>query len=256
MLALSYDLHIHSCLSPCGDNESTPANIVGMAYIKGLDVIALCDHNTAKNCPAAAEVAKAYGVTLICGMEITTEEEVHVVCLMPSLEAALELDEYVNARLSPVENRPEIFGDQLIMDCDDNIIGRESKLLINAVSISFEEVFPLARSFGGVAFPAHVDKAANSLISNLGFVPPNSTFKTAEVKYPQRLEELTRAHPYFSSCKIITNSDAHYLQDINEAKNFLHAEEKTAAAVIDALKNPQGTGNQNAFDNNYKSQYK
>lgn len=242
MQALSYDLHIHSCLSPCGDNDSTPANIVGMAYLKGLDVIALCDHNTAKNCPAALKCADAYGVTLICGMEITTDEEVHVICLMPSLEKALELDEYVNARLGDVENRPEIFGDQLIMDCDDNIIGRESKLLINATAISFEDVFPLAESLGGVAIPAHVDKAANSLIANLGFIPPDSSFKTAEVRHLERLEELSGAHPYLSSCKIITNSDAHYLQDINEAVNFLHAREKSAAAVIEALKNPKGTG--------------
>ncbi len=239
MLSLSYDLHIHSCLSPCGDNESTPANIVGMAYVKGLDVIALCDHNTSKNCVAAAEVAKAYGKTFICGMEITTEEEVHVVCLMPSLGKALELDEYVNKRIIPVENKPEIFGEQLIMNSDDEITGHENKLLINAASISFSKVFPLVEALGGVAIPAHIDKQSNSLLANLGFIPPDSEFKTVELKNINNLPELKAKHDYLNGCKVITNSDAHYLGDINEPVNFLHAEENSAEAVIDALKNPK-----------------
>lgn len=239
MLSLSYDLHIHSCLSPCGDNESTPANIVGMAYVKELDVIALCDHNTSKNCIAASEAAEAYGKTFICGMEITTEEEVHVVCLMPSLEKALELDEYVNQRIMPIENNPEIFGEQLILNSDDETIGHEDKLLINATTISFSQVFPLVESMGGIAIPAHIDKQANSLLANLGFVPPDSTFKTVELKNLKKLPELKQQHDYLNHCKAITNSDAHYLRDINEPVNFLHAEENSVLAVIDALKNPK-----------------
>lgn len=238
MLSLSYDLHIHSCLSPCGDNESTPANIVGMAYVKGLDVIALADHNAARNCIAAKEAADAYGVTLICGMELTTEEECHVVCLLPTLEKALELDRYVSQRLLPVKNNPEIFGEQLIMNSDDEIIGHEEKLLINATSISFTEAFPLVESMGGVAIPAHVDKSTTSVISNLGFIPPECTFKTAEIKNISRLDEFRKNYPYLQGCKIITDSDAHYLKDINEPVNFLHAKEKSAEAVIEALLHP------------------
>lgn len=238
MLSVSYDLHIHSCLSPCGDNESTPANIVGMAYIKGLDVIAITDHNATRNCIAASEVAKAYGITLICGMELTTEEEVHVVCLMPTLEKALELDEYVNVRLLPVENNPTIFGEQNIVNSDDEVIGHENKLLINATSIPFTEAFTLAHSMGGVAFPAHVDKSTTSVLSNLGFIPPESDFKTFEIKHMEKLSTLVSSHSYLQGCKAITNSDAHYLADINEAVNFLHVREKSAEAVIDAIKNP------------------
>lgn len=238
MLSLSYDLHIHSCLSPCGDNESTPANIVGMAYVKGLDVIALSDHNSSKNCVAAKEVADAYGVTLICAMELTTSEECHVLMLMPSLEKALELDEYVHRRIMPIQNSPELFGEQLIKNSDDETVGIEDTLLISATSISFSQAFPLAESFGGVALPAHVDKSTTSVISNLGFIPPDSTFKSFEMKNISRLEEFRNGYPYLQSCKAVTNSDAHYLQDINEPVNFLHAEEKSAAAVIEALKHP------------------
>lgn len=238
MLSLAYDLHIHSCLSPCGDNESTPASIVGMAVVNELDVIALTDHNACRNCVAAMEAANAYGITLIPGMELTTEEEVHVVMLTPTLEAALELDEYVNKRLMDIENNEEIFGAQLIMNSDDEIIGRERKLLVNATTISFDECFALAESFGGVAIPAHIDKNANSLFANLGFVPPDSTFQTVEVKEMERFTGLCERHSYLNSCKALTSSDAHYLWDINMRKNFLHAEENTAAAVIEAIRRP------------------
>lgn len=236
MLSLSYDLHIHSCLSPCGDNQSTPANIIGMAYVKGLDVVALTDHNTAKNCLAAQKVADAYGVCFIAGMEITTEEEVHVVCLLPTVEKALELDEHINSLILPIPNQPEIFGEQLVVDGDDNVIATEPKLLINATSLSFQEVFPLVESYGGVAIPAHIDKPSNSLIANLGFVPPDSEFNTIEVKNRDNYPELEKNHSYFKGCRVITNSDAHYLQDINEPVNYLHAKEKTPQAVINALK--------------------
>ena len=116
MIPLFYDLHIHSCLSPCGDDDMTPANLVGMAAVKGLDVIALTDHNSCWNCPAALYHGKNYGVTVIPGMELTTAEEVHVICLFPTLEDALAFDAYVYERLLPVPNREDIFGKQQIMD--------------------------------------------------------------------------------------------------------------------------------------------
>ena len=239
MLTLSYDLHIHSCLSPCGDNESTPANIVGMAYVKGLDVIALTDHNSAKNCPAAKEVADAYGITFISGMELTTAEEVHVVCLFPTLERALDFDKYVAEHIIAVPNNPKIFGDQFVMDSDDNIIGTEENLLINATDIGFIEAFGLVESFGGLAIPAHIDKQTTSVLSNLGYIPPECTFKTVELKNMENLANLRKLHPYLETCRAITNSDAHYLTHINESKNFLHAKEKTATSVIEALKKSQ-----------------
>ena len=112
MIPLYYDLHLHSCLSPCGDDDMTPANIVGMAAVKGLDVIALTDHNSCKNCPAAMKHGEEYGVTVIPGMELTTSEEVHVVCLFPELNDALDFDQYVYERILPIKNKKNIFGEQ------------------------------------------------------------------------------------------------------------------------------------------------
>ena len=182
MISLSYDLHIHSCLSPCEDDDMTPANIEGMAAILGLDAVAVTDHNSCKNCPAVLAAAKEYGILAIPGMEINTSEEIHAVCLFPDLDAAMDFDTYVYDRLMPFPNNEEIFGRQLLYDTEDQVCGSIPNLLINATDISFEGLWELVRGFGGVMFPAHVDKTANSLIANLGFIPPDSQFVTAEVK--------------------------------------------------------------------------
>lgn len=235
-MKLSYDLHIHSCLSPCGDNDMLPSNIVGMAMLKQLDVIAVTDHCSCLNCPAVAKLAAAYGITALFGMELTTEEEVHVLCLFDELEKAMDFGSYVRTQYLDIMNVPEIFGEQLIVDEDDNVIGKEDTLLINATQIGFEQVFGLTEKYGGVMIPAHVEKKANSLLANLGAVPEDSRFTCFEMKHIGYREQISEQHPYFRNCRMITNSDAHYLEHINEPVNFLEADENTAAAVLKALK--------------------
>lgn len=144
-----YDLHIHSCLSPCGDNDMTPNNIVNMSLLNGMDMIALTDHNSCKNCRAAVRAGEEAGVTVVPGMELTTSEEAHVVCLFPTVEQAEAFGDYVESRSPEIRNRPEIFGDQLIMDWQDEVVGRVSRLLINASSISVGELPGLMAEFGG-----------------------------------------------------------------------------------------------------------
>ncbi len=238
MIPLYYDLHMHSCLSPCGDDDMTPANIVGMASLKGLDVIALTDHNSCKNCPAAMKHGEEFGVIVIPGMELTTAEEVHVVCLFPTLESALAFDAYVYEHLLPIKNKEAIFGKQQIMNEEDEEIGRVEYLLINATDISFDNAFGLVESFGGFAYPAHLDKKTTSLISNLGFIPPDSTFTCAEIKNLENLHALKKQHPYLEKCKIVSSSDAHYLYDINEANYQIFAESREIKDIIKALGTP------------------
>lgn len=230
-----YDLHIHSCLSPCGDADMTPANIAGMAAVKGLDIIALTDHNSCRNCGPCMKAAAEYGVVCVPGMEMTTAEEVHAVCLFRTLDAALAFDAYVYGKLQKVPNNERIFGEQLLYDESDHIIGREPYFLTNATNISFDEVWGLAKSYDGVMFPSHLDKTTTSLISNLGFIPPESEFVTAEVKDLSKLHALKKAHPYLEHCRIISNSDAHYLEDIHEPELTLELPEVSADALIDLL---------------------
>lgn len=234
-MKLAYDLHIHSCLSPCGDMDMTPANIVGMAALKGLDVIALTDHNTCRNCDAAMKLGEEYGVLVIPGMELTTEEEVHVVCLFPTLEQALGFDAYVYEHLQRIKNKPEIFGRQVKMNEEEEELYEEPFLLINATDISFDKTFMAVKRYGGVMIPAHIDKKANSLIANLGFVPAGSEFRCVELKDISREGELKGSFPYLKECNVICDSDAHYLADINERLHYLEVDKKSISDILEAL---------------------
>lgn len=236
MIPLYYDLHIHSCLSPCGDDDMTPANIAGMAAVKGLDVIALTDHNSCKNCPAILKHGEEYGITVIPGMELTTAEEVHVVCLFPALGDAMAFDGYVYEHLLPNKNREDIFGKQQIMDADDQVTGNVERLLIGATDISFDQVFGLVEAYRGIAYPAHIDKSTTSLLSNLGFVPPDSSFTCAEISTFDHLHQIQKEHPYFLQCKMLSSSDAHYLEDIREPDYQIYARSRAAKDILEGLR--------------------
>lgn len=235
MLKLSYDLHIHSCLSPCGDEDMTPGNIVGMSALKGLDVIALTDHNSCKNCPAVLKLADQYEIIAIPGMELTTMEEVHVLCLFAELADAIRFSEYVSSKLMKIPNDVNAFGKQEICDEEDRVIGTEPYLLINATEISFDDLGRLMKEYHGVYIPAHLDKNSNSLLSNLGFISPDADFLAAELADMNRLEELKERNPYLENCNIITDSDAHDLGKINEAVHFLSCESRSREDIIKAL---------------------
>ena len=150
-----YDLHIHSCLSPCADDDMTPANIAGMAHLCGLNIVALTDHNTTKNCPAFFCECKKLGIIPVAGCELTTAEDIHIICLFASLDSAVEFDKSLQPHRVRVANRPEIFGNQLIMGPDDQPIGTEPDLLINAVDLSIDVACDFARGFGAAVYGAH-----------------------------------------------------------------------------------------------------
>lgn len=233
-----YDFHIHSALSPCGDEDMTPNNIVNMAAIKGLDIIALTDHNSCLNCGAVMEAAKGLPIMVLPGMELCTAEECHIVCLFPHLKECMEFYEYVKPHYAPVKNKVEIFGRQLIMDEEDEIVGEEEILLTTSTDIPVDKVWGLARDFGGVAFPAHIDRPSYSVLAMLGFLTPEMGFCTAELsKLCGSVNELLPVHKYLKDYRIVRNSDAHYLGDIAERENFLELEELTATGVIEWLGN-------------------
>lgn len=236
-MELSYDLHIHSCLSPCGDMDMTPNNIAGMAMIKELNIIALTDHNTARNAPALIKAAEQFGIIVLPGMELMTEEEVHVVCLFSETEDALAFDSYVYDRLLKIKNKPDIFGPQILMNENDEPVGEEEYLLINATRIPFDGVYDAVTAHNGIMIPAHLDKSTTSLISNLGMIPPDSKFTCAEVKDLTKLHGLLHAHPYLENCRIISDSDAHYLEDISEPVHTLAFpnDHPTKREILDVL---------------------
>lgn len=221
-----YDFHIHSCLSPCGDNDMTPNNIAGMSALAGLQIVALTDHNTAKNCPAFFKAAKKNGIIPIAGMELTTAEDIHIVCLFENLDDAMEFDKTVNEHRIKIKNRPDIFGEQRILDEDDNIIGYDEYLLINATDIAIEQVDELVAAHNGICFPAHIDRESNGIIATLGTIPENSGFYIAEFHDIEKYAEYENQHPILKGMRIVSGSDAHYLWDIRDASSSIMLEDE------------------------------
>lgn len=219
-----YDLHIHSCLSPCGDDDSTPDSIAGMGELNGLDIMALTDHNTCKNCPAFFESALRHGILPIAGMELTTAEDIHAVCLFPNLEAAMDFSGEIEKRRILIKNRTDIFGNQLVLDSEDNIIGCEEYLLSNATTVSLDAAPSLVESFGGICYPAHIDRESNGVIAVLGAFPESPKFHFAEVHNREKKDEYSLLSG-ISKDKLIISSDAHYLWDIKEKNEFFLLDE-------------------------------
>lgn len=225
-----YDLHIHSCLSPCGDKDSTPFNIAGMGKLNGLDLMALTDHNTCRNCPAFFEAAAACGILPVPGMELTTAEDIHVICLFPTLETALAFDGEVDARRVKIPNRPRIFGEQILWSREDKPAGEEPDLLINATTLTLEDAAALAGRYGGVCYPAHVDRQANGIIATLGMMPPAPRYTCVEFRDKANIP-LYREKYGLSDKTVVISSDAHDLGSIAERENWLDLSGEDGNAV-------------------------
>lgn len=219
-MKLSYDLHIHSCLSPCGDDLMTPANIAGMGMLIGLRVMALTDHNTARNCPAFFKACEGYGIVPIAGMELSTAEDVHLVCLFPTLEAALAFDGALEAHRMPIENDPEIYGNQFVMNEKDEVIEEMKPLLIAATDLWMGDAVELVRAHGGVVYPAHIDRDASGIIAMLGDIPSDYRFTAVEYRDLANRERYEALYAEARGKRIVTSSDAHALDRLNEAVNF------------------------------------
>ena len=235
------DLHIHSCLSPCGDDDMTPANIAGMASINGLQIVALTDHNSSKNCPAFFKAAKKNGLIPIPGMELTTAEDIHLVCLFRSLDDAMEFDRFVEERMIPFPNNPEIFGHQHIIDDEDNVAGEIENLLLNATTLTIEEAFAEVIKRGGVCYPAHIDRQSNGMIAVLGTFPDEPRFTAYELNDASADEEYRERCPITKTLSRAVSSDAHYLWNIAEADFSIelddepYSSDKVRNSLIDYL---------------------
>ena len=228
-----YDLHIHSCLSPCGDEDMTPNNIAGMAAIKGLNVLALTDHNTAKNCPAFFEACKRQGIIPIAGMELSTEEDIHLVCLFEELDDAMRFDAVIEEHLLPIDNRPEIFGEQLILNGDDEPIGEVKRLLISPTDLPIDEAIRLARAYGAHVHPAHIDRETNGIMAVLGDIPPEYGFKVFELRERANVDKLSGTVEELNEKNILVCSDAHQLWNISEAENsFMIDDEPYSSRLV------------------------
>lgn len=226
------DLHIHSCLSPCADDDMTPANICGMAHIKGLQAIAVTDHNTARNLPYVKEAADFYGLILLPGIEVTTREEVHLLGYFRTVDAAVECGEVFSSHLPPMKNKPSFFGNQLVMNTDDEVVGIEDRMLIGATDLDLLECAKIIRSHGGIAVPAHINRGSNGLLVNLGMMPAEPDFPVVEVARSLPVD----AHTVQGRLQL-HSSDAHQLGAIMEPEFDLITERFSLNGLFDTLAN-------------------
>ena len=227
------DLHVHTCLSPCADEEMSPRNIVRTALETSVDIIAVTDHNSGKNARALMEAAIDLPLTVIGGMEVQSREEVHLLSLFGSVEILEEWDTFIYEHLPDVRNDPEVFGYQPIVDKEGYIVRFEEKLLINSLDLSLEEVIKGVANRNGICIPAHVDREAFSIIGQLGYIPPDLPLAAVEITGAQRDMVPERY-------EVVTASDAHFLREVGTKRTLFLLEAPTLEEIHLSLKKEGG----------------
>lgn len=231
------DLHIHTCLSPCTELDMSPMRILTAAKKKEIDIIGICDHNSSENSLAVMNAAKKMNINVLPGMEVTSQEEVHVLALFDEIENALKLQEYVYENL-PGENDEDAFGMQVIVNEKEEVLGSNNKLLIGATTIPLEKIIQTIHSLNGIAIAAHIDRESFSIIGQLGFIPDNLELDALEISRAITLEEAKKR--YSNDYPITCSSDAHYPDDIGKAFTSFLLKDGTLAEVKKALRNEDG----------------
>jgi PHP family Zn ribbon phosphoesterase len=233
------DLHIHTCLSPCGELDLSPAGIVRRAKESGLDIIGICDHNSAENVPALIQAAKGSELAVIAGMEVTTREEVHLVALFDRVEGAFALQAKVYSNL-PGENDEESFGLQVQVNASGEVLGFNKRLLIGATTLAIDEVVERIGRYDGLAVASHIDREGFGIIGQLGFIPPDLKLDALEVSYRVPLAEARERFKEYAHYPMIQSSDAHSVTEIGRGLTTLKLKEPTFAELKMALKGEGG----------------
>ena len=239
LTAFTADLHMHTCLSPCGDLLMSPKKITARVLERSLDIIAITDHNSAENVQAVMKAAAGKNVVVLPGMEVCTREEIHVLAIFENLESALELQELVYAHLSG-ENDPGVFGEQIIANENDEIEGFQKRFFIGAVDLPLEELEKSIHRLNGMVIASHIDRESNSVIGQLGFIPETARFDALEISSNTDDAEAEERFKEYRGHTFIRNSDAHFLDDIGKNTSTLLMEHPSFTEVRMALRNENG----------------
>ena len=232
-------MHIHTCLSPCGDLEMVPTKIIKTAKLKGLDVIGICDHNASENVNAVKKVGELENLKVLGGMEVTSKEEVHILTLFDEDEDLIGFQKIVYENLHGINN-DELFGYQLVVDENDEVMDANDRLLIGATELSVEEIIKKARSFNGLVIASHVDRERFSIIGQLGFIPEGLDLDGLELS-PRYVSKKTKIDfPMASGFPLVTFSDAHYIDDIGKTSTTFFINDVKISEIKKALSNEDG----------------
>lgn len=208
------DLHIHTVLSPCAELEMGAKEIVEKCLAEGIDIIAISDHNATANSLAVIEAAKGKPLTVLPALEVQSREDIHTVCVFPYFEEALLFQEWAWKRLAPIKNDPNLFGFQMIIDEENNILDEVETLLIQGIDASVDDIIEEVKRRGGMSILAHVDRPAYSYLAVLGIIPPNLKIDAVELSARLSSKEALTWKEQALSYTIIRSSDAHRLSDI------------------------------------------
>jgi 3',5'-nucleoside bisphosphate phosphatase len=233
------DLHVHTCLSPCGDLKMSPKTIVAQALKHNIDMVAISDHNSAENIPAVLRAAKATPLIVLSGMEVCTKEEVHVVALFDTVESAFELQKHVYERLEG-KNDEQVFGMQVVANENDEVLRFNSKLLIGAADLSIEQLIHIIHQLNGLAIASHIDRESFSIIGQLGFIPDSVHFDALEISTRTTIAEARIRFPEYSRFPMVQNSDAHLIDDFGNSFTNFFLEKASFQEIAKALKNKSG----------------
>lgn len=234
------DLHIHTVLSPCGGLDMSPVNIIREAVAKGLDIIAITDHNSTKHCRLAQEIGKKNGITVLAGAEINTVEEIHCLTFFEDIDKADLFQQFIDEQLLVVRNKPEIFGHQYMVDEAENILGEEERLLVASLQTGIDKVAAAVEALNGIFIPAHINRPHNGLYSQLGFIPGYLKMDALEVARMPGYEEFIDGHPETAGYCLVTNSDAHHLEHIGASYTRYLLEKPGFEEIRLALNNKDG----------------
>ncbi len=224
MTVYKADLHIHTVLSPCGDLEMSPNNIITKAKERGIDIIGITDHNSTLHGPLVKEIGQKNGIYVMMGVEITTKEEVHCLAFFENNFYLSEFQKYLEDSLPNVLNDIELFGYQVVVDDEENILMHIDKLLISALNKSIEEVEKKVHNLKGIFIPAHIDKNKNSIISQLGFIPLGLQYDALEFSKYVKKDDFFKKNDSLREALFISSSDAHYIDDVGSVFTEINCE--------------------------------
>lgn len=230
------DLHIHTVLSPCGDLEMSPVNIVQKAKERSLNILGISDHNSTLHAPLIKKLAAKEGILVLMGAEVTTKEEVHCLCFFEDEEKLNVFQLYLNEHMSSIQNDPDKFGYQVVVNEEEEIVKEIDCLLISAINQSIEQVEQKVHELNGLFIPAHINKSVNSLLSQLGFLPLDLKVDALEISQHITKEEFLKKNKYLNKYNFITSSDAHYIDNIGNVFTEFYLEELSFDEVRRALK--------------------
>ena len=234
------DLHIHTLLSPCGDLEMSPANIVALACKRGLDIIGITDHNTTKQCELVWKLAQKSNLTVIPGCEMTSREEVHCLGLFEDFDALRIFQNFLDEHLTIIPNKPDLFGYQVVLDEDENVLEEIENYLGSSLDVSIEEVEQKVHELSGIFIPAHIDRPRNSIYSQLGFFPPE--LKVDALQISKLAEEKTIREKYQISqdITVVKFSDTHFPADLGKIYTLFEMESPLFCEIRKALHGEDG----------------